>query len=122
MQNIATDKSLNLHIQFRHMEPSAAIKQLIQEYAAKLPRFGAESGLCTVVIDETHHWNKGGIYHVSARLKVPRKKLLISTIQQESTQLDHLHSAIRLAFEDIERQLKKQKSKRRRYTAEQLTA
>lgn len=122
MQNIATDKSLNLHIQFRHMEPSDAIKKTIHEYTAKLSRFGAESGLCTVVIDETHHWNKGGVYHVSVRLKIPRKKLLVSTVQQESTQLNYLHSAIHLAFEDLERQLKKQKSKRRRYASEQLAA
>lgn len=122
MNNLPANNSLNLHIQFRHMEPSTAMDQVIRDYAAKLPRFGAHTGSCEVVIDETHHWSKGGEYNVTIRLKIPGQRLLVATAQEENTLPDFLHSAIHLAFEDIERQLKKQKSRNRHYTTDPVAA
>lgn len=122
MNSLNTNNSLNLHIQFRHMDASASIEQVIHDYTEKLLRFGAQDGSCEVVIDETHHWNKGGVYNVSLLVKVPGKKLLIATAQEENTSSDYLHAAIHMAFDDMERQLKKQRSKKRRRAAAPLAA
>jgi ribosomal subunit interface protein len=122
MKNLKTNNPLNLHIQFRHMKPSSSIEQVIQDHAAKLPRFGAQTGSCTVVIDETHHWNKGGQYSISVQLKIPGQKLLVVTVREESTLQDHLHAATHQAFEELARQLKKQKNKARRHSADRLAA
>ena len=122
MNSLKANNPLNLNIQFRHMDSSTAMEQVIHDSTAKLLRFGAQRGSCEVVIDETHHWNKGGVFNVSVRLKIPGQKLLIATAQAENTSPDYLHAAIHTAFDDMERQLKKQRRKIRRHTAVPLAA
>ena len=94
------------------MPKSDAIEQSARQLAHTLKRFDIDNSYCSVVIDAAHRWNKGGIFKVSVRLQVPGERLYLTNVVQESTSDEVLHSAVREAFGDIERQLKKHRSRR----------
>lgn len=118
MNDLHTPDVVTMSVQFRHMPASRPIHQWVQKRAERLNRFHLSGGHCEAVIDKTQHWNKGGVLKVCVRFKVPGERLFVAIVEEEGTSYDFLYSAVRVAFDEIERQLKKQRTKnyRRRLT------
>ena len=111
MNSRTESNPIAVNIQFRHMPKSRAIKQLAKQQADRLGRFNLRGGRCNVVIDEMHHWHKGGVYKISVRLKVPGDPLYVASAEEERGSYEFLYSAIRNAFDDIGLQIKKRRRK-----------
>lgn len=111
MNNKTTVNPISVNIQFRHMPKSRGIKQLVQQQIDHLNRFNLHSGHCEVVIDEMHHWHKGGIYKVSLRLTVPGEPLYVANAEEESGSYEFLYSAVRVVFNEVGLQIKKRRRK-----------
>jgi ribosome-associated translation inhibitor RaiA len=93
------------------MPKSRSIKQLVTQQLEHLNRFNSHGGHCEVVVDEMHHWHKGGVYKVTLRLTVPGEPLYVACAEEESGSYEFLYSAIRTVFEDIGLQIKKRRRK-----------
>jgi ribosome-associated translation inhibitor RaiA len=115
-------ETIALQIQFRHMPKSHAIAQRVRQQVDRLRRLDVERAHCEVVIDETHHWHEGGEYKVTVRLTIPGEGQLVAHVSEESGTAEYLSSAVRVAFEDVERQLKKQRRKGARRSAAAVAA
>jgi len=121
--NSKTDTNpATVNIQFRHMPKSRAIKQLVQQLMNRLSRFQLHSGHCEVVIDEMHHWHKGGVYKVSLRLTVPGEPLYVASAEEKSGSYEFLYSAIRRVFDEVGLQIKKRRRKIGRHKPVHLAA
>jgi len=122
MKHFENNLPIALQVQFRHMAKSQSIKHLVRQLADRLGKFDLQGGRCEVVIDEAHHWNKGGIFRVSVRLSVPATRLYVASCEEESGSHEFLYSAVRTAFGEIERQLKKQRRRNYRRKVAELAA
>ena len=122
MSNRTATDPIALNIQFRHMPKSRAIKQLVRQQANHLDRFDLRGGHCEVVIDEMHHWHKGGVFKVSLRLTVPGEPLYVACAEEESGSYEFLYSAIRSVFEEVGLQIKKRRRKIGRQKSVHLAA
>ena len=70
---------LPLQVTFRHMDPSPAVEDKIEEHARKLRRVYDRVTSCRVVIEAPHkHHHKGRLYHVVVELAVPDGRLVAS--------------------------------------------
>jgi len=114
--------SMALQVQFRHMPKSIEIKQLVRQQAERLRRFDLACSRCQVVIDEMHHRHRGNIFKVSIRLTVPAKRTFVAHAEEKSGTHDYLYIAVRLAFDEIERQLEKREKRMRRRGAKRIAA
>ena len=122
MKNRQNKNRINLQVQFRHMPKSNSIRQWIEKQANHLKKFTEEDSHCKVVIDETHHWKKGGVFRVSIQLSVPGQRLYVASYEEESGSHEFLYSAVRMAFEEIERQLKKHRRRSYRRKLAEMAA
>jgi ribosome-associated translation inhibitor RaiA len=122
MNHFENTMPVSLRVQFRHMPQSRPIKQLVRHLAGRLGKFDLQGARCEVVIDEEHHGSKGGIYRVSVRLSMPGKRLYVASCEEESGSHAFLHSAVRTAFGEIERQLKKHRRRSYRRKVAELAA
>jgi ribosome-associated translation inhibitor RaiA len=104
------------------MPKSRAIKQLVKQQANRLSRYNLRDGHCEVVIDEMHHWHKGGVYKVTLRLTVPGEPLYVASAEDESGAYEFLYSAIRVVFHEVALQIKKRRRKIGRRKPAQLAA
>lgn len=103
-----------LELQFRHMPKSRKIHQMIQQHLERFAAFVAPAARCAVVIDESRHCQKGGVYDVSVRLSVPGERLYTARISETSGSCDILYGVLNSAFDDIKRQLIKARARRQR--------
>ncbi len=95
-----------LQIEFLHMEPSAALTQLITEKAEKLERLTERMSKCHVTIEAPHrNHNKGQHFQVNIQLAVPGKQLTVSQNGKAPAHED-AYVAVRDAFTSLQRQLK----------------
>ena len=122
MNHIENRPPIALQVQFRHMAKSHSIKHLVRQLTNRLEKFDLEGSHCTVVIDEMNHWNKGGLFRVSVRLTIPGDRLYVAHAEEEGGSHEFLHSAVRIAFGEIERQLKKQRRRSYRRKVAELAA
>lgn len=122
MSNKTKPEQIAVNIQFRHMPKSRAIKQLVRQQVEHLNRFNLHGGHCDVVIDEMHHWHKGGVYKVSLRLTVPGEPLYVASAEEESGSYEFLYSAIRMVFNEVGLQIKKRRRKIGRHKPVHLAA
>jgi len=111
-----------LEVQFRHMPKLSPVNELVRQQADRLGRFDLSGSRCEIVIDEMHHWNKGRIFKVSIRLTVPGKRLFVAHAEEKSDSHEYLNSAVRLAFDEIERQLEKRRKRNQRRQASKFAA
>ena len=122
MNNRTENNPIAVNIQFRHMPKSRAIKQLVRKQVERLGRFNLRGGHCEVVIDEMHHWHKGGVFKVSLRLKVPGEPMVVACAEEKSGTYEFLYSAIRVVFEEVGLQIKKRRRKIGRHKPVHLAA
>lgn len=114
--------SIPVHVQFRHMPPSNSIKELVRAQADRLRRFSLDGGRCEVVIDESNHWHRGRVFKVTIRLTVPGNRVFSAQTTETCDFEECLDPAVRLAFDEIERQLEKRRKRNRRRHARELAA
>ena len=111
-----------LTVQFCHMPRSNSVKELVRQQAERLRRFDLSEGRCTVVIDREHGRRRGIIFKVLVRLTVPGKRTFMARAEEKSNTHEYLHASVRLAFDEIERQLEKQNRRMRRREARRMAA
>lgn len=106
-----------LRVRFHHMPRSLPIKELVRQQADRLRRFNLAESRCEVVIDRIHHKHKGVVFKVSIRLEVPDKRLFVAHAEEKIESVGNLQAAVRLAFDEIERQLAKREKRNQRTRA-----
>jgi ribosome-associated translation inhibitor RaiA len=66
-----------VQVTFRGLDASQALRELVEEEAAKLERFYADAVSCRVAIDRAaSHHQKGNPFHVRIELGVPGDRLV----------------------------------------------
>lgn len=106
--------NMRVDIRFLHMKGTRELRALIRQQAERLRRFQLQGYRCEVVVDETNHWYKGRLFRVVIRLKVPGARLITAKASESCEDELCLDPSIRLAFDEIERQLQKKQSRIRR--------
>ena len=99
-------------IQFRHMDDSRRVTWLVNQMIDKFSKFPIVGASATVVVDETHHKQKKGVFQVKVKLSVPGEPLYVAHSHEKTGMHDGVYSAIADVFESIERQLVKRHGKR----------
>ena len=95
-----------LEINFRHMEPSAAVEANIHEKVAKLERHFDRIISCRVVVEAPHRrHNKGKMFAVSVNIAVPGKELVVNHTGAKDHAHEDAYVAIRDAFNAAGRRL-----------------
>jgi ribosomal subunit interface protein len=95
-----------LEINFRHMEPSAAVEANIREKAEKLERYFDRIISCRVVVEAPHRrHHKGKLYSIGINISVPGKELVVNHAGPKNHAHEDAYVAIRDAFNAAARQL-----------------
>ena len=96
-----------LQITYRNMEASEAIDTYIRERAAKLDRSCENMVGCRVVVEAPHkHHHKGGLYHVSIDITLPKESIIINREPELHQAHQDAHVAVRDAFDAAQKQLR----------------
>lgn len=96
-----------LQITYRSMEASEAIDAYIRERAAKLDGCCENMVSCRVVVEAPHkHHHKGGLYHVSIDITLPRESIIINREPELHQAHQDAHVAVRDAFDAAQKQLR----------------
>lgn len=103
-----------LEIEFRDIEPSAALEARARKYAELLERFAPHIIRCHVTIEAPHrHHHQGKLFDVVVHITVPGADIAI----RHAHPADHAHEdpyvALRDAFRAARRQLQDYERKRR---------
>jgi len=88
------------------------LKTMQQFVMQHLERF-ASCSRCEVVIDESRH-GQSGVYDISVRLSIPGERLYAAHISETSGSRDFLYGAVSAAFDDIKRQVIKNRARHHR--------
>lgn len=104
------------------MKRSVAIEEVVEQYTQKLIRLGVSGGHCQVVIDESSHLKRGGVFQVSVRLTVPGEKLYVAASEERNSSIEFVHAAIHRAYDKLERQILKHHKKCGRQLSEEMAA
>jgi ribosomal subunit interface protein len=108
-----------LQITFRGIEATDAIRQAVEERAAKLETFYEKIQSCRIVVESPHrHHHKGNVYHVRVRLEVPGEEILVSRDPPEHAQHEDLYLAINDALKETTRKLEDYVRRRRGWVKE----
>jgi ribosomal subunit interface protein len=106
------ESHIPVDIQFRHMRESKRVIWLVDQMMEKFDKYPLSGAKIHVVIDETHHREKTGIFQVKVKLSVPGERLYIAQSSEQTGMHDGVYSAIADVFERIERQLVKRHGRR----------
>jgi len=79
--------SIPVDVTFRGMDPSAALRTLIEEQVEKLERFRDDMVACHVVVEQPKHRERGNPYHVTIHLSVPGEDIVVNHEPQLETSL-----------------------------------
>ena len=96
-----------LQITYRNMEATEALDTYILERAAKLDGFCKNMVGCRVVVEAPHkHQHKGGLYHVSIDITLPRESIIINREPELHQAHQDANVAARDAFDAAQKQLR----------------
>lgn len=99
---------MNIRILGKNLELTKAIKDYVEKNVAKLEKIFDNIIEANVEVGKTtHHHKKGKIFRAEINLKVPR------TLLRAEEEAEDLYQAIDLVKEEIERQLRKYKTRLR---------
>lgn len=97
---------MTLEITFRHMEPSPAMQERIQELAARLEHFSSHIMRCHVSVQAPHaHHHQGRLFEVGIDISVPDKNISVRRAHPYSHAHEDPYVALRDAFHAARRQL-----------------
>jgi len=103
-----------LKINFRHMEPSAALEARIRQKTEKLERFSEHITSIRVTIDQEHkRHNQGNLFGVKIDLTLPGKEIVIDQHSDKHHAHEDVYVALRDAFKAAARQLEDYVRRRR---------
>lgn len=103
---------ISLIIRFRHMPGLDAIRQAVEQQLERLAALVPEGTWCEVVVDNGHPSGKESVYELSVRLHVPGQRLYVSHGSDSGTSPDVLYSVIFDVFDDLGRQMLKNRARR----------
>jgi ribosomal subunit interface protein len=106
------ESAIPVEIQFRHMPESKKVIWLVQQMMEKFEKYPLFGAKVTVVVDETHHRRRKGIFQVKVRLSVPGERLYVAQSAERTGMHDGVYAAIAEVFEKLERQLVKTHDRR----------
>ena len=112
-------------VQFRHMRESKRVQWLVEQMMERFDKYPLEGAKAYVVVDETHHREKTGVFQVKIKLSVPGERLYVAHSTERTGMHDGVFTAIADVFESVEKQLIKRhgrRSRRRLQKAEQQAA
>lgn len=103
-----------VEVQFRHMRESKRVQWLVEQMMEKFDKYPLPGAKAHVVIDETHHREKTGVFQVKVQLSVPGERLYVARSSEQMGMHDGVYSALADVFDSIERQLNKRHGRRAR--------
>lgn len=104
-----------MQIAFLHMEPSEAVKALVEEKVAWLEQSYGRITRCRVVLEAPHrHHRHGNHYQVHLDLSVPGGDIVVNRERPQRDSHQDLYSAIQDAFDAARRQLEEFARRHRR--------
>jgi len=106
--------AIPVKVQFRHMAESKKVVWLVDQMMHRFEKFPIPGATATVVVDETHHKEKQGLFQVKMRLSVPGEKLYTAHSAEQPGMEDGVYSALADVFDGVERQLVRHHEKRAR--------
>lgn len=109
-----TGSYIPAEIQFRHMKESKRVQWLVEQMMEKFDKYPLQGAKAYVVIDETHHRKKTGIFQVKVKLSVPGERLYVAHSTEKTGMHDGVYSAVADVFDSIEKQLVKRHGRRSR--------
>ncbi len=96
-----------LQITFRNMETSEALESYIRERAAKLDSICENMVGCRVVVEAPHkHQRKGGLFHASIDITLPKETIVINREPDQHKSYHDAHVVVRDVFDSAERKLR----------------
>ena len=107
-----SEPAIPVEVQFRHMPESKKVLWLVDQMMEKFEKYPLPGAKATVVVDETHHRERKGIFQVKVRLSVPGERLYVARSFEQTGMHDGVYAAIADVFESIERQLVKRHGRR----------
>ena len=107
-----TGTTIPVEVQFRHMHESKRVQWLVEQMMEKFEKYPLSGARAHVVVDETHHREKTGVFQVKGRLSVPGERLYVAHSAEKTGMHDGVYSAIAEVFDSIERQLIKRHGRR----------
>jgi ribosomal subunit interface protein len=110
----ASDAAIPVEVQFRHMRESQRVVWLVDQMMEKFEKYPLPGAKAYVVVDETHHREKTGIFQVKVKLHVPGERLYVGHSTEKTGMHDGVYSAIAEVFDSIEKQLVKRHGRRSR--------
>jgi len=103
-----------LHIEFRNLESSDALKQDIESKVAKLEKLASEMTSCRVVVEVPHkHKKQGRLFRVNIDITLPGKEIVASVSSDKNHAYENVYVVVRDAFNAAQKQLQQFLSKRR---------
>lgn len=109
-----TGSYIPAQIQFRHMKESKRVQWLVEQMMEKFEKYPLPGAKAYVVVDETHHREKTGIFQVKVKLSVPGERLYVAHSTERTGMHDGVFNAIADVFDSIEKQLIKRHGRRSR--------
>ena len=94
-------------ISYQHIEPSDAIKALVEEKTAELERYYDGITSCHIYLRAPHNSQRtGNLYEVTIEVRVPGKELVVRSDKGDADRHEHLQVAVREAFATMALRLK----------------
>ncbi|MBN2161799.1 MAG: HPF/RaiA family ribosome-associated protein [Pontiellaceae bacterium] len=112
--------SIPVDVQFRHMRESKRVQWLVEQMLERFDKYPLAGAKAFVVVDETHHREKTGVFQVKAKLVVPGEPLYVAHSSETTGMHDGVYSAVADVFESIEKQLIKRHGRRAKRRATRL--
>ena len=107
-----TGSHIPVDVQFRHMRESRRVQWLVEQMMERFDKYPLAGAKAYVVIDETHHREKTGVFQVKIKLTVPGERLYVAHSAERTGMHDGVYSAIADVFDSIEKQLVKRHGRR----------
>ena len=103
-----------LEIVFHHMDHSDAVEKAVRQHVVKLERLCNEITSCHVFVKAPHmNQQQGNLFEVNVETRVPGTELVVSNNPGKIHAHEDAYVAIRDAFDAMQRQIKKWKTKER---------
>ena len=120
-----TGSYIPVEVQFRHMNESKRIQWLVEQMMERFDKYPLTGARASVVVDETHHREKTGIFQVKVKFSVPGERLYVAHSTEQTGMHDGVYTALADVFDRIEKQLIKRhdrRSRRRMHRSEEDAA
>ncbi len=101
-----------VEVQFRHMRESKRVQWLVDQMMERFDKYPLPGAKAYVVIDETHHREKTGVFQVKIKLSVPGERLYVAHSTERTGMHDGVFSALADVFDSVEKQLIKRHGRR----------